>query len=198
VSEHDHDHEHEEDEHERAEDAARDAERAARKRMALAQVRQYGDAVLRMQAGEVAVFDEELVRLAERMTSLMHDAEGVGLAATQVGILRRVFVFSHEGEDIVLVNPVLSRSAGDAEIDEEGCLSLGNVRVPVERRPEVTLEGKDVTGAAVTLELEGMPARVVQHEIDHLDGMLIIDRTDPGSRREAMAQLRPRLLIASR
>jgi peptide deformylase len=166
--------------------------------MAFAQIRQYGDSVLRMPAGEVQAFDEELVRLAERMTALMHDAEGVGLAATQVGILRRFFVFSHEGRDRALVNPVITRRAGAVEVDDEGCLSLGSVRVPVERQLEVTIEGKDATGIEVKLALEGMTARVVQHEVDHLDGVLIIDRTDPESRREAMAQLRPRLLIASR
>ncbi len=193
---HDHDHEHEHD-HEVDENGAQEAERLARKRIALAQIRQYGDAVLRMTAGEVEAFDEELARVAERMTSLMHDADGVGLAATQVGILRRLFVFSQDGVDRVLVNPVITRRGGEAEIDDEGCLSLGSVRVPVERRLEVTIEAKDATGSDVKLELEGMPARVVQHEVDHLDGVLIIDRTDPESRKEAMAQLRPRLLLAS-
>jgi peptide deformylase len=203
VSNHDHDDEHEHhghDEHEHAdgEDAAREAERLARKRIALAQIRQYGDPVLRMRAGEVEAFDEELARVAERMTALMHDADGVGLAATQVGILRRFFVFHDDGEDRVLVNAVITRRAGETEVDDEGCLSLGSVRVPVERQLEVTIEGKDATGADVKLELEGMAARVVQHEVDHLDGVLIIDRTDPESRKEAMAQLRPRLLIAAR
>jgi peptide deformylase len=198
-----HDHEHEDDhvhddEHEHGADGAHEAERVARKRMALAQIRQYGDPVLRMSGGEVEVFDEELARVTERMTTLMHDADGVGLAATQVGILRRVFVFSQDGIDRVLVNPVITRRAGAAEVEEEGCLSLGSVRVPVERQSEVTVEAKDATGAEVKLELEGMPARVVQHEVDHLDGVLIIDRTDPESRKEAMAQLRPRLLLASR
>jgi peptide deformylase len=179
-------------------DDERDAERLARKRIAFAQIRQYGDPVLRMRAGEVEVFDEELARLVERMTALMHDADGVGLAATQVGILRRFFVFSIDGEDGVLVNPVLTRVDGELELDEEGCLSLGSVRVPVERQLKVTIEGKDASGGDVKLELEGMGARVVQHELDHLDGVLIIDRTDAASRKEAMAQLRPRLLLAGR
>ena len=195
--EHDHDHEHD-DEHEADGDAARAAEQLARKRIALSQVRQFGDPVLRMRAGEVESFDAELERLAERMLVLMHDADGVGLAATQVGILRRLFVFSDGETDRVIVNPVLTSVSGDPEVDEEGCLSLGTVRVPVERKLEVTIEGKDASGADVKLELEGMPARVVQHELDHLDGVLIIDRTDEPSRKEAMAQLRPRLLIASR
>jgi peptide deformylase len=196
---HDHEQQHEHDEaHEHDGDAAREAERLARKRIALAQIRQYGDPVLRMRAGEVGTFDAELARVGEHMIALMHDAEGVGLAATQVGILRRIFVFHDSGQDHVLVNPVITKEAGALESDEEGCLSLGSVRVPVERKLEVTIEAKDVTGANVTLELEGMSARVVQHEVDHLDGVLIIDRTDRGSRKEAMAQLRPRLLIAAR
>jgi len=200
--EHEHDHEHEDAEHEHPEeqdgDAEREAEQLARKRIALAQIRQFGDPVLRMRAGEVETFDEELARLADRMIALMHDADGVGLAATQVGILRRFFVFSQDGVDRVLVNPVITRRGGGVEIDDEGCLSLGAVRVPVERQLEVTIEAKDANGAEVKLELEGMPARVVQHEVDHLDGVLIIDRTDAESRKEAMAQLRPRLLLASR
>ncbi len=204
---HEHDHEHEHEGGEALEpdapgredvDESQEAERLARKRIALAQVRQYGDPVLRMRAGEVEAFDDELRRLAERMTTLMHDADGIWLAATQVGVLKRFFVFSYEGVDRVLVNPVITRVDGEVEADEEGCLSLGTVRVPVERQLEVTIQGKDATGEDVRLELTGMSARVVQHELDHLDGVLIIDRTDPQSRKEALAQLRPRLLIASR
>jgi peptide deformylase len=192
VSEHDHDHD---DELDVDEEAERDAEREARKRLALAQIRQYGDTVLRMQANEVEAFDDELARVAERMLGLMHDAEGVGLAATQVGILRRVFVFSDGEEDHVLVNPVVARDEKETETEEEGCLSLGPVRVPVERAVRVTIEAQDAAGAPVRLELEGLPARVVQHELDHLDGVLIIDRTDPESRREALALLRPRIVL---
>ncbi|HEY7730984.1 MAG TPA: peptide deformylase [Gaiellaceae bacterium] len=192
MSEHDHDHD---DELDVDEEAERDAEREARKRLALAQIRQYGDTVLRMQANEVEAFDDELARVAERMLGLMHDAEGVGLAATQVGILRRVFVFSDGEEDHVLVNPVVARDEKETETEEEGCLSLGPVRVPVERAVRVTIEAQDAAGAPVRLELEGLPARVVQHELDHLDGVLIIDRTDPESRREALALLRPRIVL---
>ena len=95
----------------------------------------------------------------------------------------------------MIVNPVLAAVGGEPEVDDEGCLSLGPVRMPVERQLEVTLEGVDLQGAPLRLELEGMQARVVQHELDHLDGKLIIDRTDPESRREAMALLRPRLVL---
>ena len=189
----DHDHDHTGQEHEH--DQADRAEQSARRQLALAQIRQYGDPVLRMRANEVEAFDDELERLTERMIGVMHDAEGVGLAATQVGILRRLFVFHDEDEDRVVVNPVLTVRGRETDVDEEGCLSLGPIRMPVERALEVTLDGFDATGAPVHLELEGISARVVQHELDHLDGKMIIDRTDAESRREAMAQLRPRLVL---
>ena len=195
MSDHDHDHD---DEHDHDEDVERAAETEVRKRIALSQVRQYGDPVLRMRANEVVAFDAELARLVERMTALMHDAHGVGLAANQVGVVRRLFVFEHDGEDLVLANPTIARTGKDVEVDDEGCLSLGVVRVPVERPTEIVIEGKNAVGEDVTYELEGLTARAVQHELDHLDGMLIIDRTDPGSRKEALAKLRPRLLLASR
>jgi len=194
---HEHGHEHDEELDELDEqELAEEREHALRRQLALSQVRQYGDAVLRMRAGEVDGFDDELARLGERMLGLMHDADGIGLAANQVGILRRVFVFNDEGEDRVIVNPSITRSGGELETSEEGCLSLGPVRVPVERPLEVTLEGVDVAGKPVKLELEGLAARVAQHELDHLDGTLIIDRTDAESRREALARLRPRLVLS--
>jgi len=197
---HDHDdevdHDFDESDFETDEEAEQEAERQARRRLALSQIRQYGDPVLRMRANEVETFDEEIEQLAERMLVLMHEADGVGLAATQVGILKRVFVFSNDDEDVVVVNPVLTTLGGGVELDSEGCLSLGPVRMPVERSLEVTLDGLDVNGDPLHLELEGLPARVVQHEADHLDGTMIIDRTDPESRREAMAQLRPKLVLS--
>jgi peptide deformylase len=174
----------------------RDAEREARKHVALAQIRQYGDPVLRMRANEVLEFDEELARLTERMTGLMHDADGIGLAATQVGVVRRVVVFSVDGEDRVLVNPEIVERGDVTEIDDEGCLSLGPVRVPVERAVAVTIAGKNAAGQPVRYELECIAARVAQHELDHLDGTLIIDRTDADSRRDALRQLRPRLVLS--
>jgi peptide deformylase len=170
-------------------------QRAVRKRLALSQIRQYGDAVLRMRAVEVTAFDDELRAVTDRMIELMHDADGLGLAATQVGILRRFFVFHDNGEDRVLVNPVIVSLGETRETEEEGCLSLGAVRVPVERAVEVTISGEDVSGKAVSYELAGLQARCVQHEVDHLDGKLIIDRTDNESRREALRELRPRLVL---
>ena len=202
MSEHDHDHD--EHDHEHAHEAplsdaeARaEAERLVRKEVALAQVRQYGDPVLRMRAADVESFDEELARITGRMTELMHDADGVGLAATQIGILRRFFVCTLDGEDRVLVNPRVTPVGEETEVDDEGCLSLGSIRVPVERATRVTVEARDAAGEPVALELEGMDARVVQHEVDHLDGVLLLDRTDVESRRDALAQLRPRLVLTS-
>jgi peptide deformylase len=200
--EHDHDaHEHDQDAHEHEHEltdaeARAEAERLIRRDVAFAQIRQYGDPVLRMRAADVEESDDELRRITERMVGLMHDAEGVGLAATQVGILRRFFVCTLEGEDRVLVNPVVTPVGKDTEVDQEGCLSLGPIRVPVERAANVKVEATDETGEPVSLELEGTDARVVQHELDHLDGTLIIDRTDPDARREALRQLRPRLVLA--
>lgn len=193
MSDHEHDDEPEDDEA-----VERAAESELRKRIALSQVRQYGDLVLRMRANEVVAFDEELARLVERMTELMHDAHGVGLAATQVGVVRRLFVFELDGLDHVLANPTITRAGEELEVDDEGCLSLGVVRVPVERPTEVVIEGKNAAGEDVKYELDGMAARVAQHELDHLDGVLIVDRTDPASRKEALARLRPRLLLAPR
>ena len=193
---HDHDHDHEHEELTDAE-AQAEAERLVRKEIALTQIRQYGDPVLRMRAEEVENFDDELRNTAERMTALMHDAEGVGLAATQVGILRRFFVFSNDDEDVTLVNPVITEVGKETESDHEGCLSLGPIRVPVDRATTVKVEALDVEGQPLVLELEGYPARVVQHEIDHLDGTLMLERTDSESRREALGLLRPRLVLSS-
>jgi peptide deformylase len=183
---------------ERDGDARLSAEAEARRRIALAQIRQWPDAVLRMRANEVREFDEELERLAERMRDLMHDARGVGLAATQVGILRRVIVFSDEDEDLAVANPRIVDPSTATETDEEGCLSLGPVRVPVERAVSLTLEGQDLAGEPFTLKLEGLSARVVQHEVDHLDGVLIVQRTNDASRREALAALRPQPVLGTR
>jgi peptide deformylase len=195
MSEHHHHHDHEHD-HEVDDETAAEQEAEVRRRFALAQIRQYGDVVLRMKANEVEDFDDDLRRLVERMTALMHDAQGVGLAATQVGVLRRLFVFEpDEDGPRAVVNPVVVEQGGDAEPDDEGCLSLQGVRVPVERSTKLVVEGKDENGADVRYELEGYGARVAQHELDHLDGVLIIDRTDDEHRREALATLRPRAVL---
>jgi peptide deformylase len=175
-----------------------DPEAEARRRLALGQIRQYPDPVLRMQAREVESFDGDLRRLAERMTQLMRDASGVGLAATQVGVLRRVFVFQPgpEADPVALVNPVVAEQSDESGVEDEGCLSLVGVEMPVERPVSLRLEGRDVDGGELSLELEGHAARVVQHELDHLDGVLILDRTTEEARKAALAVLRPKAVLA--
>ena len=173
-----------------------DAEHEARRQLALAQIRQYPDPVLRMQAPAVEQFDDDLRRLVTRMAELMKDANGVGLAATQVGVLRRLFVFVPEEDEVaVLVNPEIVSRGEETETDDEGCLSIQGITVPVERALSVRIEGVDESGKDVAFELEGTPARIVQHELDHLDGKLMLDRTTPEARREALSALRPRLVI---
>jgi len=171
-----------------------DAQAEAKRRLALAQIRQYPDPVLRLEAQEVEDFDRDLQQLAERMIRLMQDARGVGLAANQVGILRRIFVIQAEEDEEprALVNPAIVERSDEVDEDDEGCLSMQGVVVSVERPLRVRIEAKDEEGNPVTVELEGLPARVAQHELDHLDGVLILDRTTPEDRREAMSVLRQR------
>jgi peptide deformylase len=176
-----------------------DAEREARRRAALSLVRQYPDPVLRMKANEVEDFDDSITDLVERMTMLMDEARGVGLAAPQLGVLRRVLVYRTADDEPVtaLVNPRIVSSQDESEIVEEGCLSLGaaTVVVEVERPVALTLEAQTPDGEPVQIEAEGLQARVIQHEVDHLDGVLIIDRTSPEQRKEALAQLRPQPVL---
>jgi peptide deformylase len=194
---HDHDHDHGDEElTEEERERYEEQEREYIRRNALAQIRQYPDVALRMKAKEVTEFDEYLTALVERMIHLMGDAQGVGLAATQVGILQRLFVFDLEDEGPkAIVNPRLVDPSKEKETDEEGCLSLEGIRIPVERSTRVTLEGIDPAGEPVHLELEGLSARVVQHELDHLDGVLIIDRTDDEHRKTALGLLRPQAVL---
>ncbi len=174
-----------------------DPEREARRRIALAQIRQYPDAALKMKARPVEDFDDELKNLVERMKLLMVDAAGIGLAATQVGVLRRVFVFQNEDDELLaIVNPDIVERSEVTEVADEGCLSIQRITVPVERSLEVKIVGKDESGEDVRYELDGYVARCVQHETDHLDGVLMIDRTTPEARREALALLRPRIVLS--
>ena len=186
------------EEHGQVKDERLDAEREARRRLALAQIRQWPDPALRMRANEVESFDDDLRRLVGRMTSLMEDSNGVGLAANQLGVLRRVVVFrgGDEDEPLAAVNPRIVESSEELESEDEGCLSLQKVLVPVARHVSLTLEAQDPQGASLRLELNGLDARVAQHEVDHLDGVLIVDRTTPEARREAMGTLRPQPILA--
>ena len=178
-----------------------DAEREARRRLALAQVRQYPDPILRMKANEVDEIDDSVTGLVERMRGLMDEARGVGLAAPQLGILRRVLVYQAGEEEPfrALVNPRIVESGEERIADDEGCLSLGaaTVIVEVERPATIVVEATSAEGEEVRIEADGLEARVIQHELDHLDGVLIIDRTSPEQRREALAKLRPQPVLGS-
>jgi peptide deformylase len=176
-----------------------DAEREARRRAALSLVRQYPDPVLRMKANEVGDFDESVTGLVERMTLLMDEARGVGLAAPQLGVLRRILIYrkAEEGPVVALVNPRVVSTGEEVEAADEGCLSLGaaTVVVEVERPTTVKIEASSPEGEPISIEAEGLEARVIQHELDHLDGVLTIDRTTPEQRRAALAQLRPQPVL---
>ncbi|HWF71882.1 MAG TPA: peptide deformylase [Solirubrobacteraceae bacterium] len=165
---------------------------AARRAAALAQIRKFGDPVLRTKARRVENFDDALRHEVERMGVLMIDAVGVGLAATQVGVLNRVLVYRVQQESpvIALVNPEIEWEGGEEEIMEEGCLSLPAVLVDVERPLHVRVRAQDERGGEIVVEATGLEARVIQHEIDHLDGVLILDRTSRDQRKEAVRALR--------
>ncbi len=169
-------------------------EARARRAAALSHVRQYGDPILRSKARAVEVFDEELRRELVRMGQIMEDSIGIGLAATQVGHLRRFLVYrvEHDSPVNALVNPVLEWSSKEVETAEEGCLSLIGVGVEVERPLHVRVRAQDENGDVQVIEASGLEARVIQHEMDHLDGVLILDRTSRDQRKAAVRTLRER------
>jgi peptide deformylase len=172
-----------------------DPEARARREAALKHVRKYGDPVLRSRALEIERFDGSLIDEVRRMGELMHDAYGIGLAATQVGVMHRLLVYRTELEGAVaaLANPVLEWSSKETESAEEGCLSLPGVAVEVDRPIHVRVRAQDERGQPITVEASGLEARVIQHEMDHLDGVLILDRTSRDQRKQAMRALREAL-----
>jgi peptide deformylase len=169
-----------------------DPETRARRDAALRHVRKFGDPVLRTKALPVERFDEALLSEVQRMGELMHDALGVGLAATQLGVLHRVLVYRGHPEDplTALVNPQIEWASDELEVAEEGCLSLPGVHVEVERAHALRCRARDEHGEKVLVEAEGLPARIIQHEIDHLDGVLILDRVSREQRKQAMRAMR--------
>lgn len=159
---------------------------------ALRLIRQYPDPALRVRANPVAEVDDELRDLVDRMVEVMERAHGAGLAAPQIGVLRRVLIYRAGDALRALVNPELSELSEEQVSETEGCLSLlgGELQVPVARHLRVHVRGLDQDGALLEFEAEGMEARVIQHEVDHLDGVLMIDRTPADERRAAMRELR--------
>jgi peptide deformylase len=169
-----------------------DPELEARRAAALVHVRKFGDPALRSRARQVDRFDDALRKEVRRMGEIMDGALGVGLAATQVGVLHRVLVYRvpPAPEPAALVNPQIEWTGRDQEIAEEGCLSLPGVLVDVERPIYVLVRALNELGEGVLIEASGLEARVIQHEIDHLDGVLILDRTTREQRKEAVRTLR--------
>ncbi|MGV1050356.1 MAG: peptide deformylase [Solirubrobacterales bacterium] len=169
-----------------------EAELLERREAALAHVVKFGDPVLKSKASPVTSFGPELRAEVERMVAIMRDGMGVGLAATQLGLLRRLLVFQagSDGEPTALVNPRIEWLSDEAVVAEEGCLSLPRVSMDVERALYARVGGFDAEGEAIAIEASGLEARVLQHEIDHLDGILILDRTERAQRKGALRALR--------
>ena len=163
-----------------------------RRERALSHVVKFGDPVLKSVASPVSAFGPELRAEVERMIAIMRDGMGVGLAATQLGVLRRLLVFQAgpDGEPTALVNPVVEWLSDEGSIAEEGCLSLPRVSMDVERPLHARVSGRDAEGEPIEIEASGLEARVLQHEIDHLDGVLILDRTSRDQRKGALRALR--------
>jgi peptide deformylase len=174
------------------EDERFDEEFRARRAAALAHVRKWGDPVLKSRARAVDRFDEALEAEVDYMRGIMHDAYGVGLAAPQIGTSNRVLVYRVQPESpiIALVNPEVEWMGKETEVVEEGCLSLPNVHVDVERPVHVRARAVDERGEPMIIEASGLEARVIQHEIDHLDGVLMIERCPRDQRKEAIRTLR--------
>jgi peptide deformylase len=175
---------------ERAKELAEEALR--RRELALQHIRKFGDPVLKSRASEINEFGPELAREAERMVAIMRDAIGVGLAATQLGVMHRLLVFQAgpDATPTAIANPRIDWLSDEVVVAEEGCLSLPRVSVDVERPLFARVTGVDVTGTPLEIEASGLEARVLQHEIDHLDGVLMLDRTVRDQRKAALRALR--------
>jgi peptide deformylase len=170
---------------------AREAELLERREAALAQVVKWGDPVLKSRASPVHEVGSSLREEVERMIAIMRDGMGVGLAATQLGILRRLLVFqAGPGEPTALINPEVEWASQELVVAEEGCLSLPRVALDVERPLHARFRGLDLDGEEVAIEASGLEARVLQHELDHLDGVLILDRAPRDQRKGALRALR--------
>jgi peptide deformylase len=159
-------------------------------RMALRPIRLFGDPVLRTKADVVTTFDKELRTLVKDLTETMQDAPGAGLAAPQIGVGLRVFTY--DVDDVVghLVNPVLHFDSDEEQDGEEGCLSIPGLSWDCRRRMHVVAHGQNEYGDPVTVEGSELLARCLQHETDHLDGVLFVDRLDPETKRRAFAEIR--------
>lgn len=167
-------------------------ELSRREREARRDIRVIGDPVLRERALEVTTFERGLRKLAKRMIRIMHDAPGVGLAAPQIGVLQRLLVYDVDDDPRVLVNPQLDEFSEETEETDEGCLSVPGVTMPVSRPVSLRVRALDAAAEPLEFRAEGLEARVIQHEFDHLEGVLIVDRTSRSARAAALRELRDR------
>jgi peptide deformylase len=160
--------------------------------MASYQIRYWGDPVLTQAASEVTEIDGRLAGLVERMTDTMYEASGLGLAAPQVGVGKRLFIYELEDEPLrTVINPTVVETRGEWEFDE-GCLSIPGLFFPIVRPKEIHITGWDLDGKEVSIEADEIEARCLQHELDHLDGVLLLQRLDADQRKEALRELRRR------
>ncbi|HWE55359.1 MAG TPA: peptide deformylase [Acidimicrobiales bacterium] len=160
--------------------------------MASYQIRLFGDPVLTQRSSDVTDIDGKLVQLAQDMVATMHDAHGLGLAAPQVGVQKRMFVYQLQDEDpVTIVNPTITETRGEWEY-EEGCLSIPGLYFPIVRPKEIHLTGFDLDGHEISIEADEIEARCFQHELDHLDGRLLLTLLDKDQKKEAMRELRRR------
>jgi peptide deformylase len=169
-----------------------DPEVEARRAAAMSFIKRYGDPILKSRATEVDRFDDGLRNQVARMAAIMKDALGVGLAAPQLGISQRLLVYrvGHDAPLVALVNPEVEWSGDDEETMEEGCLSIPGIHVDVPRKLHVRVRAQDEEGERRVVEASGLEARVIQHEMDHLDGVLMLDRASRDQKKEAMRTLR--------
>ncbi|WP_280500944.1 peptide deformylase [Nocardia farcinica] len=158
--------------------------------MTIQPVRLFGDPILRARASKVTEFDRELRQLVTDLTDTMHDDGGVGMAAPQIGVGLRVFVYDTGDAAGHLVNPTYTVVGDEEQVGPEGCLSIPGLRYDTRRALRVHVRGVDMHGAPVEFDADELLARCVQHETDHLDGVLFIDRLDPAARKEAMRAIR--------
>ncbi len=160
--------------------------------MSTYQIRLFGDPVLTSRASEVTDIDGRLAKLAEDMVATMHEANGLGLAAPQVGVQKRLFVYQLADSDpVTIINPVIAESRGEWEYDE-GCLSIPGLFFPIVRPKEIHLTGYDLDGNEISIEADEIEARCFQHELDHLDGRLLLSLLDKDQKKDAMRELRRR------
>jgi peptide deformylase len=155
--------------------------------MAIFPVRIFGDPILREKSYKIERIDLEVKELSRNMAQTMYEAAGIGLAAPQIGVLKSLIVVDMGGDNfVVYVNPMITERSKAQEVDDEGCLCLPGINVPVKRAQRVVVEARDLKGRPVKIEADDLLARILQHEIDHLEGHTILDRTDPKTRQKAV------------